>query len=165
MAGVLLAVSLGGCSSFSDPSDPTGVDLLTIPTPNPDPDDFVDVVDNPWFWLEPVAGPDIGGVSTTARAQGDLIDYFAQDSRGNVWWFGRAGEWQAGRNGAEAGLMMAAAPRVGDGYRLAAGIGAAGIGGDPRATVLSVSDDEVVLEVVATDGSTEQQVFRRRPGA
>ena len=46
-------------------------------------------------------------------------DYYAQDSRGNVWWLGRAGLWQAGREGAQAGLVMAAEPRLGDGYRAA----------------------------------------------
>lgn len=46
-------------------------------------------------------------------------DYYAQDTRGNVWWLGRAGLWQAGRDGAQAGLAMSAEPRLGDGYRTA----------------------------------------------
>ena len=57
------------------------------------------------------------------------VRWYAQDTGGNVWWFGqrvaRPGRdldvlatrsWQAGRAGAQAGLIMAAAPRMGDGY-------------------------------------------------
>ena len=68
----------------------------------------------------------VEGVSTTAvrteiRRPGEQrvgwTDYYAQDTRGDVWWFGRAGSWQAGREGAEAGLVVTATPRLGDGYR------------------------------------------------
>lgn len=55
---------------------------------------------------------------------------YAQDSRGNVWLFGRTVEspdgvtsWRADEGGAEAGLAMAAHPRVGDGYEVAAAPG------------------------------------------
>jgi hypothetical protein len=57
------------------------------------------------------------------------VRWYAQDAAGNVWWFGQrltaAGDtldplatrsWVAGHDGAEAGLVMAAAPRAGDGY-------------------------------------------------
>jgi hypothetical protein len=59
----------------------------------------------------------------------DTYDWFAQDRRGNVWYFGEntksygggtvshAGSWQAGRHGARAGIVMKAHPRVGDAYR------------------------------------------------
>ena len=60
----------------------------------------------------------------------DTEDWFAQDKDGNVWYFGeataecrdgavvtRAGEWQAGVDGAQPGIVMLAAPRVGDYYR------------------------------------------------
>jgi hypothetical protein len=60
----------------------------------------------------------------------DTEDWFAQDNEGNVWYFGeataecrdgtittRAGEWQAGVDGAQPGIVMLAAPRVGDYYR------------------------------------------------
>jgi hypothetical protein len=54
-------------------------------------------------------------------------DWYAQDRSGNVWYFGestaeldrsgkvtsRAGSWQAGVNGAQAGIFMPAHPRVG----------------------------------------------------
>jgi hypothetical protein len=60
----------------------------------------------------------------------DTEDWFAQDDEGNVWYFGeataecrdgtilnRSGEWQAGVDGAQPGIVMLAAPRVGDYYR------------------------------------------------
>jgi len=56
-------------------------------------------------------------------------DYFAQDASGNVWYMGEnatqyqngkpvstAGSWLAGVNGARPGIVMEAAPRVGDTY-------------------------------------------------
>ena len=60
----------------------------------------------------------------------DTYDWFAQDTAGNVWYFGeetteydergrpdRSGSWEAGVDGAQAGLVMPASPRVGDGYQ------------------------------------------------
>ena len=58
-------------------------------------------------------------------------DWYSQDGRGNVWYFGektaeldRAGKvtstegsWLAGRDGARAGIFMAARPRVGQSFR------------------------------------------------
>ena len=55
-------------------------------------------------------------------------DYYAQDRRGTVWYFGedtaeldatgrvisREGSWRAGRGGARAGIFMPAHPRVGE---------------------------------------------------
>lgn len=51
---VVVVVSLAGCG-VGDPAtvDPSGVDGLVIPTPSPDPADFVRGVDNPWLPLEP----------------------------------------------------------------------------------------------------------------
>src|SRR3954451_22364579 len=84
----VLTGPLTGCGTASAPSPPTGVDGLVIPTPSPDPDDFVAEVDNPWLplppgrtWTYDVAdadgthrmtvtvedGPTIAGVPTTAR--------------------------------------------------------------------------------------------------
>lgn len=145
LAAVLAGLTvLSGCGTASSPSPPSGVDELTIPTPSPDPDDFAAEIDNPWFPLQPgdrwiyavsdasgshrmtVAvepGPEVAGVATTSRIttepSGVVTDWFAQDERGNVWWFGRAGSWRAGEGGAEAGIAMLARPRVGDGYRTA----------------------------------------------
>ena len=57
-------------------------------------------------------------------------DWYAQDSDGNVWYFGEetaeykdgkvtstSGTWMAGVNGALPGFIMRAAPAVGEGYR------------------------------------------------
>jgi hypothetical protein len=148
LAAATLAVLLTGCGTASAPSPPAGVDELVIPTPTPDPDDFVEGVDNPWFPLEPgtewtysvadaagshrltvtvAPGPEVAGVPTTARVSAEdgtvVTDWYAQDDDGNVWWFGREGSWQAGEDGAEAGLAMAATPRIGDGYRTASAPG------------------------------------------
>lgn len=144
VALVVLPLALTGCGSASVSSPPSGVDELVIPTPTPDPDDFVGTVDNPWLPLSPGRtwtydvvdvkgahslsvevedGPEIDGVATTAQVRTEdaetTTDWFAQDADGNVWWFGREGEWQAGTGGAEAGLAMPATPRVGDGFRTA----------------------------------------------
>jgi hypothetical protein len=58
------------------------------------------------------------------------FDWYAQDKHGNVWYLGEEssdfvsgkwvrsdGSWQAGVNGAKAGIVMRANPRVGDVYR------------------------------------------------
>lgn len=58
------------------------------------------------------------------------FDWYAQDKRGNVWYFGEdvnnyedgklkdhAGSWEAGKNGAKPGIIMEARPKVGDSYR------------------------------------------------
>jgi hypothetical protein len=56
------------------------------------------------------------------------VRWYAQDTAGNVWWFGQrvghtfpvdplaTASWSAGSRGAEAGLVMPAHPRVGDGF-------------------------------------------------
>jgi hypothetical protein len=63
----------------------------------------------------------------------DTYDWYAQDHKGNVWYLGedtteyaapggpeasKAGSWEAGVDGARAGIAMLASPRVGDGYRM-----------------------------------------------
>lgn len=60
----------------------------------------------------------------------DTRDYFAQDSAGNVWYFGEdvnnyedgvlvdhEGSWHAGVDGAQPGIIMEAHPKPGDTYR------------------------------------------------
>lgn len=60
----------------------------------------------------------------------DTFDWYAQDREGNVWYFGEDtkeyedgkvvsthGAWEAGVKGAEPGIVMKAAPKVGDAYR------------------------------------------------
>jgi hypothetical protein len=172
LALLALVVALAGCGTASEPSPPTGIDELTIPTPSPDPADFVEGVDNPWFPLAPgstwryqvigavgatdqlvtvAPGPVVAGVATTARVsrQDGVVtrDWYAQDTDGNVWWFGREGEWQAGTDGAEAGLAMPAHPRVGDGYRTAYAPGT----NEDVATVTAL-DAEVTVPAGTFDG-------------
>jgi hypothetical protein len=57
------------------------------------------------------------------------FDYYAQDKKGNVWYFGEnsksykngkvstQGSWEAGKNGAKPGIIMQAHPKVGQTYR------------------------------------------------
>lgn len=159
----LLALA-AGCGGVGEPAPypPTGVDGLEVPTPSPDPADFVEGVDNPLLPLAPgtrwryevreggelvetievtvEAGTrTVAGVEATVvhdvvhDADGTLLedtyDWFAQDTDGNVWYLGEdttayedgvatdEGSWEAGVDGAMAGLVMPARPRVGDGFQ------------------------------------------------
>jgi hypothetical protein len=67
--------------------------------------------------------------------QEDTVDWYAQDNKGNVWYFGEyttayeydeegnligtshAGSWEAGVEGAQPGIIMLADPQPGDSYR------------------------------------------------
>jgi hypothetical protein len=65
------------------------------------------------------------------RLEERTTDWYAQDRRGNVWYFGEStaeldraghvtsteGSWQAGRNGAQAGIYMTARPMIGQSRR------------------------------------------------
>jgi hypothetical protein len=57
VAALCVAVALAGCGAAGEANPrkigPRGVDELVIPTPSPEPDDFVDGVDNPWLPLAP----------------------------------------------------------------------------------------------------------------
>jgi hypothetical protein len=57
-------------------------------------------------------------------------DWYAQDNKGNVWYFGEdsteydngkvkstEGSWEAGKDGAEPGIIMPADPKIGETYR------------------------------------------------
>jgi hypothetical protein len=140
-----VAVVLTACGAGApQTAPPSGVDGLVIPTPSPDPADFVAGVDNPWFPLAPgsewtyessdgrtvvvtvsgttrVAGVEATAVDTVERTgRGRVAErstaWFAQDRGGNVWHLGDEGVWSAGEAGARAGLAMPATPRVGDGF-------------------------------------------------
>lgn len=157
---VALAVTLAGCGAAPPKLGPTGVDQLEIPTPSPDPRDFVSGIDNPLLpyrpgntWEYAVSGDPvvvrravavldeervIAGVSTTEVLETETDEddvvvterrtWVAQDEAGNVWRLGgevvdyAAGSvvgrdsWEAARDGAQAGVVMLANPRVGDGY-------------------------------------------------
>ena len=73
-------------------------------------------------------------VEDTVLVDGELseatTDWYAQDTDGNVWYFGEAskdyengvvitteGSWEAGKRGAEPGIIMFANPEVGKSYR------------------------------------------------
>ena len=80
-----------------------------------------------------VEGVETVVVRDRAFVAGELVedtrDWYAQDRRGNVWYFGENtkeyedgkvvstdGSWRAGRDGARAGIVMPADPRVGQSY-------------------------------------------------
>ena len=69
-------------------------------------------------------------VLLNGKLEEDTLDWFAQDTQGNVWYFGEAtheivdgvittvhGTFLAGQNGAKPGIIMKAHPAVGDYYR------------------------------------------------
>jgi hypothetical protein len=69
-------------------------------------------------------------VSVNGEVVEDTIDWYAQDTAGNVWYLGEdtkeyengqvvstAGTWEAGVDGAQAGIIMKADPQIGDAYR------------------------------------------------
>lgn len=111
----------------------------------------------------------------------DTIDWYAQDDRGNVWYFGEdtksfqdgqvstEGSWKAGIDGAQPGIVMLAHPRFGDRYRQEFSPGVA----EDRARVLSVnasgsvpygSFDEMVktLDFTALDPSSVEHKYYAR---
>jgi hypothetical protein len=92
-------------------------------------------------------------VTERGRLVEDTFDWFAQDRAGNVWYLGedtteyedgravsRAGSWEAGVDGARAGIVMLARPRPGRGYRQEYYPGEA----EDRARVLSLDDQAEV---------------------
>jgi hypothetical protein len=73
-------------------------------------------------------------VRDRAYVEGELVedtrDWYAQHANGDLWYFGEdsqeieggvvvstAGSWEAGVDGAQAGILMRATPQVGDSYR------------------------------------------------
>jgi hypothetical protein len=92
-------------------------------------------------------------VTERGRLVEDTFDWFAQDRAGNVWYLGedtteyedgrpvsKAGSWEAGVDGARAGIVMLARPRPGREYRQEFYEGEA----EDRARVLSVDDQAEV---------------------
>jgi hypothetical protein len=81
-----------------------------------------------------ILGVECTVVRDTVSVDGELVedthDWFAQDKWGNVWYFGEIsvnyedgeisdveGSWEAGEDGAKPGIVMPAAPQVGEVYR------------------------------------------------
>ncbi len=98
----------------------------------------------------------------------ETFDWYAQDSDGNVWYFGEdskeyeggkvtstKGSWEAGVDGAQPGIVMEASPKVGDTYRQEYYPGEA----EDMAKVLNVNESTTVPsgsyhEVVVTEDFT-----------
>jgi hypothetical protein len=186
-AAVALPLVLGGCGSASVSSPPSGVDDLVIPTPSPQRDDFLNGMNNRWFypggmglrWTYDVTDPrgthrmrveacgggdDVDGVPTvgfcTQEAGRRTIDYYAEDDDGNTWWFGREGVWEAGSEGQDPGLAMAKTPRVGDGYFLGNGDRATVEAVDEKVTVpFGAFDDVVRIEVRSATGTVSTRSY------
>jgi hypothetical protein len=84
----------------------------------------------------------------------DTFDWYAQDEDGNVWYFGEdtreldergnvistEGSWEAGMDGARAGIIMLANPRKGDRYQQESAPGVA----EDMARVLRLNESECV---------------------
>ncbi len=115
-------------------------------------------IDNPYFPLKPgttfvyknedgsvvdtvtvsnkvvqIEGVNCVAVNDTVREDGQVtertLDYYAQDNKGTVWYFGEdsqtiengkvvstEGSWRGGVNGADPGIIMEARPQIGDSY-------------------------------------------------
>lgn len=149
-----------------------------------DPTQFVDIVDNPYFPLQPgttfiYEGTSDGEVErdeVTVTDQTktilavscivvrdrvtvggelveDTLDWYAQDQDGNVWYMGEdsksyengavvstEGSWEAGVDGAQAGIVMPAEPLIGVEYRQEYYAGEA----EDMASVLSIGSSATV---------------------
>ncbi|MFL5404007.1 MAG: hypothetical protein ACJ8BF_14470 [Gemmatimonadales bacterium] len=169
---LMAAVAFGSMVLLGCERQPTQPGDQSVPTPDLpsssfsqgsrqapefEPEDFVAVVDNRFFPLQPgtryiYTGEEDGepvrdvmdvthssktilGVKATVvldrvfqsgALKEKTLDWYAQDERGNVWYLGEdskeyedgnvvstAGSWEAGKNGARAGIIMPAHPRVG----------------------------------------------------
>src|SRR5919206_2638895 len=153
LLGVLMGavlVLVGGCAGSSSQEQKPYA-------PHINPAEFTTTIDNTYFPLKPgttffyeggsqrdrmsvthstkkVMGVECVVVNDRAWESGKLIeatfDWFAQDKKGNVWYFGEdtkeykngkvvstKGSWEAGVDGAKPGIMMQANPKVGESYR------------------------------------------------
>src|SRR5215216_5820949 len=146
-----MLVLMAGCTSSSSSQKEKSY------TPHIDPAEFTTKVDNEYFPMKPgttfiyegkgerdemsvthdtkeVMGVECVVVDDRAWESGKLIektyDWFAQDNKGNVWYFGEdtkeyengkvvstKGSWEAGVDGAKPGIIMQADPKVGESYR------------------------------------------------
>lgn len=152
-----MIVFAAGCGGSSGNAGGTGETPQKDYAPRIDPTDFTTTIDNEYFPLEPgtifvyeggaehgemtvtsdtkkVMGVECVVVDDKAWQDGKLIeqtyDWFAQDKKGNVWYFGEdtkeyengkvvstKGSWEAGVDGAKPGIIMPADPKVGESYR------------------------------------------------
>lgn len=104
----------------------------------------------------------------------ETFDWYAQDEDGNVWYFGEdtkeldeegnvistEGSWEAGVDGAEAGIIMLADPRVGDRYHQEFAPGVA----EDEAKVLSLDKSRCVAFGCFDDLLLTKEWTRLHPG-
>lgn len=104
----------------------------------------------------------------------DTFDWYAQDTQGNVWYLGEdsrqiqngvvvgtEGSWEAGVNGASAGLIMLAKPKVGAQYQQEFAAGVA----EDMAKVLSLSATAEVVYGAFTGCLKTEEWTPLEPGA
>lgn len=118
--GLLLAIGLEAAIRAGEPTTTgtSGVDLLTVPLPDPDPSDFVTQVSHPWWpmapgdtwefsrglradapretWRVEEQREQVGGIEATRLSTGDQVLDLAQDVDGNVWLLGQRREVRGG---------------------------------------------------------------------
>lgn len=116
----------------------------------------------------------------------DTDDWYAQDRRGNVWYFGEStrsfengriasleGSWRAGVDGGQAGIIVPARPKVGDVYHQEFGLGVAedvaevvSVTGEARAPAASCNKGCLVTrETTAIEpGIVESKFYARNVG-
>ncbi|HWN81539.1 MAG TPA: hypothetical protein VNM87_05560 [Candidatus Udaeobacter sp.] len=127
--------------------------------------------------IKVILGVDCTVVEDSSYVDGTLheatLDWYAQDEDGNVWYFGEdtkefepgqppntEGSWEAGVDGAEAGIAMEADPKVGDSYRQEFLRGVA----EDRAKVESLDDAVEVPYGSFTDCLRTKESTRLEPG-
>lgn len=148
VVGLAVVAFAARCGAGEPPTAGTGgVDGLVIPvTMPPDPAAYVARPDgNRYLPLPDAQVRDVDGVAVALWAHGGVVDLVAEDAAGDLWWFGREGEWSAGVDGARPGLLLPADPRRGDGFRRADVPGVV----DDVATVASVDDGVLILDVTS----------------
>jgi hypothetical protein len=105
----------------------------------------------------------------------DTLDFFAQDVDGNVWYMGELsqafengevasleGSWRGGVDGAKPGIVMKAAPKVGDTYRQEFALGNA----EDAAEVTSITASESVPAASCSGNCVVTREFTpKEPGA
>jgi hypothetical protein len=157
LLGVILGLMVALVAGCGGPSGGSSAKSGKAYSPNIHPADFVDVIDNKYFPLDPgttfiyEGGTERDVMAVTSATKkimgvkcvvvddrgydgGKLIektyDWFAQDNKGNVWYFGEdtkeldngkvtstKGSWEAGVDGAKPGIIMQGDPKVGESYR------------------------------------------------
>jgi hypothetical protein len=156
---IVLVAGCGGPANQANGSSASSGNDKTSKAYSPDinPANFVNRIDNKYFPLDPgttfiyeggaerdvmavtsdtkkIMGVECVVVDDRGYDAGKLIektyDWFAQDNKGNVWYFGEdtkeykngevvstEGSWEGGVDGAKPGIMMQGNPKVGESYR------------------------------------------------